>query len=242
MEGGRLGARYRPPRRRTRLGDGVWLPTTYWMHPAMPDLAHRSWWLMRETVLQERDGTYALPPSLANRCDSGSYAFGKPTFGQILLAMAAREIGDEDVATSVLDHLDATVTIERSGGLARYEGVSTQGNLYALMARFGRRSGLRDLVGHGLPESWRTGPRLADVAYPEVLVARAVTDGHRLDCVLHPGAGPRRTAVVVDRLVPGRRYATSGATTATARADDDDGTLVLEVDLEGRTEIAVVPA
>ncbi|GAA1749433.1 hypothetical protein [Aeromicrobium alkaliterrae] len=221
-------------------GDGVWLPTTYWMHPTMPDLAHRSWWLMRETVLQETDGHYALPPSLANRCDSGSYAFGRPTFGQVLLAMAAREIGDEQVASSVLADLDRTETVEREGGAARYAGLSTQGNLYALMARFGRQSGLRDLVGHGTPESWRTGPRLAEAAYPEVLVARAFTDGRALECVLRPGDGPVRTRVQVDRLRPGGRYAIVGATCSESTADVD-GVLHLEVDLGGRTELRVEP-
>lgn len=221
-------------------GDGVWLPTTYWMHPTMPDLAHRSWWLMRETVLQEDEGHFSLPPSLANRCDSGSYVFGKPTFGQILLAMAAREIGDEEVASSVMRDLDRDETIERSGGAARYAGVSTQGNLYALMARFGRRSGVRDLVRHGRPEAWQTGPRLAEAAYPDVLVAKAVTDGRGLECVLHPGAGPTRTRVHVDRLRPGGRYSVRGGSPADVEADDR-GTLVIEVELDGRTELTVEP-
>ncbi len=222
-------------------GDGVWLPTTYWMHPTMPDLAHRSWWLMRETVLQEDDGRFSLPPSLANRCDSGSYAFGKATFGQVLLAMAAREIGDEEVASSVMDRLDHEETIERSGGAARYTGVSTQGNLYALMARFGRHAGVRDLVRHGSPEAWRNGPQLAEAAYPDVLVAKAVTDGQALECVLHPGGGPVRTHVLLDRLRPGDRYLVRGSTTVEVVADDR-GRATLEVDLGGRTELTVEPA
>ncbi|MEG9227360.1 linalool dehydratase/isomerase domain-containing protein [Aeromicrobium sp. Sec7.5] len=222
-------------------GDGVWLPTTYWMHPTMPDLAHRSWWLMRETVLQEDEGRFSLPPSLANRCDSGSYAFGKATFGQVLLAMAAREIGDEEVASSVLDQLDHEETIERSGGAARYTGLSTQGNLYALMARFGRHAGVRDLVRHGLPETWQNGPRLAEAAYPDVLVAKAVTDGRALECVLHPGGEPVRTRVLVDRLRPGGHYVVRGATEVEVVADARGGA-TLEIDLGGRTELTVEPA
>lgn len=221
-------------------GDGVWLPTTYWMHPTMPDLAHRSWWLMRETVLQETDGRYSLPPSLANRCDSGSYVFGRTAFGQILLAMAAREIGDEQVASSVLAALDQDEAIERSGGAARYLGVSTQGNLYALMARFGRHSGARDLVRHGRPQAWQDGPRLAEAAYPAVLVARAVTDGRALECVLHPGDGPVRTHVQVNQLRAGGRYVVRGATPAMVVADDH-GAATLEVDLGGRTELTLEP-
>ncbi|MGN2636799.1 hypothetical protein ACTD5D_11520 [Nocardia takedensis] len=221
-------------------GDGVWLPTTYWLHPAYPDIAHRSWRLLRETVLRERDGHFVLPATLANRCDSGSYAFGGVAFGQILLAMAAREIGDEDVAVRVLAHLADTEPIRRAGGAARYGGVSTQGNLYELMARFGRASGMRDLIGGGLPDTWRTGPRLADADYPDVLVARAHTDGAALHCVLAPGAGPLRTAVVVDRLTPGRPYHVRGALEREIVADRT-GRSTLTLDLGGRLELDVEP-
>ncbi|MEU4706932.1 hypothetical protein AB0G00_10905 [Nocardia salmonicida] len=221
-------------------GDAVWLPTTYWLHPAYPDLAHRSWRLLRETVLHEHDGRIVLPPTLANRCDSGSYAFGGTAFGQILLAMAAREIGDEQIAARVLADLADTETTHRAGGAARYADVSTQGNLYELMARFGRASGLRDLIGHGLPDAWRTGPRLADADYPDVLVARALTDGVALHCVLRPGAGPVRTTVVVDRLVPGRSYHVAGALEREIVADRA-GCTTLTLDLGGRLQLDVEP-
>lgn len=220
-------------------GDGVWLPTTYWMHPTMPDLAHRSWWLMRNTVLREDAGRFSLPPSLANRCDSGSYAFGRPTFGQILLAMAAREIGDEEVASSVLRQLDETQEVERSGGAARFSGVSTQGNLYALMARFGRHAGVRDLIDHGVPETWRTGPRLAQADYPDVLVASAVTDGRALRCVLRPGSGSMRTRIELDRLAAGS-YRVRGAVEHEIAAGHG-GSAVLTIDLADRTELVVEP-
>lgn len=221
-------------------GDGVWLPTTYWLHAAFPDLAHRSWWLLRNTVLERRGERWALPPSLANRCDSGSYAFGGEAFGQVLLALAAREIGDEEVASDTLAHLDATLEVERSGGAARYAGLSTQGNLYALMARFGRESGLRDLLGHGLPDAWRDGPRIADAPYPEVLVARAVSDGAALSCVLRPGAAATRVTLELDRLRPLRPYRALGTLERDVVADAD-GRATVTVDLLGRTEVVVEP-
>lgn len=221
-------------------GDAVWLPTTYWLHPAFPDLAHRSWRLLRETVLEEHEGRLRLPRSLANRCDSGSYAFGGEAFGQILLAMAAREIGDEDVAARVLAQIDDEVPVSRSGGAARLQGVSTQGNLYWLMARFGRESGLRDLVGHGLPAPWRTGPRIGESAYPDVLVARAVTDGEALHAVLRPGAGPVRTRVALERLDPRATYRVRGALGPEVVADDE-GRALVELDLGDRLELVVEP-
>ena len=106
-----------------------------------------------------------------------------------------------------------------------------------MLGRFGRASGLRDLLGHGaVPEAWRNGPRLAEVAYPDVLVARAVTDGNALDLVLRPGDGPVRTHLAVDRLVPGRTYTALGTTADTVTADGS-GRALLEVDLGARHEV-----
>ncbi|MFC8528815.1 hypothetical protein [Nocardia sp. NPDC057227] len=219
---------------------GVQMPTTYWMHSFMPDLALRSWWLMRETMIRHDGERFLLPPTPANRCDAGSYAFGGQSFGQVFLAMAAREVGDEEVAASALRYVDDTETVLRSGGAARYAGLSTQGNLYSLMARFGRRSGMRDLIGFGMPDAWRQGPRIAAAAYPEVLVARAVSDGAALDAVLYPGAGPVRANLALDRLVPDRLYTASGATEATIRADAT-GRAVITVEVGARTPVRVEP-
>lgn len=221
-------------------GDGVWLPTTYWMHAALPDLAHRSWQLMRENVLRHDGERFHLPRTLANRCDAGSYSFGRDTFGQIMLAMAAREIGDEEVASNVLDHLDHHEPIQTINDATTFTQISTQGNLYSLMARFGRHSGLRDLIGHGAQSTWHGGPRLGDASYPDVLVARAVNDGAALECVLYPGAGARRVKLTIDRAQPHRTYRVRGAHESQACADTD-GTFLLTIDLGGRTELKVEP-
>ncbi|MEK8073081.1 linalool dehydratase/isomerase domain-containing protein [Rhodococcoides navarretei] len=221
-------------------GDGVWLPTTYWMHAAMPDLAHRSWWLMRDTVLRHDGERFHLPRTLANRVDAGSYSFGRDTFGQIMLAMAAREIGDEDVAANVLSHLDHHEPNRTVNGATVFTETSTQGNLYSLMARFGRHSGLRDLVGHGSDSKWLRGPRLADASYPDVLVGRAVSDGVALECVLHPGAERKRVHLTIDNAQPERDYMVVGAVETTVMAGRD-GRFALTVDLGGRTELRIEP-
>ncbi|WP_063007147.1 linalool dehydratase/isomerase domain-containing protein [Nocardia kruczakiae] len=220
--------------------EGVQMPTTYWMHSFMPDLALRSWWMMRDKVLRRDGDRFLLPPTPANRCDAGSYAFGRQSFAQVFLAMAAREVGDEEVATAALRYVEEMETTRRSNGVARYAVLSTQGNLYSLMARFGRRSGMRDLIGFGLPEVWKKGPRIAAAAYPDVLVAHAVSDGAALDAVLYPGAGPVRATLVLDRLVPDRLYRTLGTTETAVRADGS-GRATVQVDTGTRTPIRVEP-
>jgi len=95
-------------------------------------------------------------------------------------------------------------------------------------------------VAFGAPDAWRQGPVLSEVAYPDVQVAKAVTDGRALDLVLRPGTGPVRTVLLVERLAAGREYAVTGAAQQTCVAGPD-GTAVIEVDLGGRHEVRIAP-
>ena len=70
-----------------------------------------------------------------------------------------------------------------------------------------------------MPDEWLRGPILADADYPEVLVARAVTDGTALDLVLRPGVARGRRTLTIGRLRAGHRYRTQGAAEATVTAD-----------------------
>ena len=57
------------------------------------------------------------------------------------------------------------------------------GHILAFNARAGRPNAMEDLVAVGIPERWRNGPLLDEVEYPQVLVARAVSDGRAIDAV-----------------------------------------------------------
>ncbi|MCD2187354.1 hypothetical protein LN037_09330 [Actinomycetospora sp. SF1] len=218
-------------------GAAVQLNTTFWLHAGFPDLAQRAWWLLRERELDTTDGLPALPLGLVSRLDPGNYTLGRDTLGLIGITMAAREVGDEETAAAAAARLADREPVEERHGARRYADSSPLVNFYGVLGRFGRAGGLRDLLGHGaVPEAWRNGPRLAEVAYPDVLVARAVTDGNALDLVLRPGDGPVRTTLAVDRLVPGRTYAALGTTADTVTADGS-GRALLEVDLGARHEV-----
>lgn len=218
-------------------GPAIQTTTSFWMHAALPDIAQRTWWLLREQ-LREQDGTVTTRSGVANRLDPGNYQLGKDIYSRVVLMMAARELGDEELAARVQRSLDEGEEIAEAAGARRYAGASGMTNLYANLGRFGRHSALRDLVRYGAPDAWRQGPVLVEAAYPDVLVARAVTDGHALDLVLRPGAGPVRTVLLLDRLVPGREYDVLGAAEDLVVAAPD-GTAVLEVDLSGRHEVRV---
>ncbi|GAA1725250.1 hypothetical protein [Aeromicrobium alkaliterrae] len=211
--------------------------TTYWMHAALPELSLRTWWLLKRG-LEIRDGILHLPTFATKNLDPGNYLMLRDTFGHVVTMMAARELGDEEYAAAAQRTLDEREPIEDRGGVRRMERSSGLANLYASLGRFGRENGLRDLVSHGTPEAWRTGPVLAECAYPDVLVAKAVTDGQALDLVLLPGAGPVRTDLAIERLVPGREYQVTGAATSTATADSE-GRAIVTVDLGERLEVRV---
>lgn len=220
--------------------DGVSLPTTYWMNAFLPDQAHRAWWLTKRNSLEFDGERYRLPRTAANRCDVGNYSFGSDSFAHTFLSLTAREMGDDEIADNAFAYVDEKEHVERSAGVARYEGLSTQGNLYSLLSRFSRPAANRDLIGAGLPAHWLAGPRLAEAAYPDVLVARAVTDGRALDLVLYPGDGGVRTTVVVDQLRPHHRYAALGTLDATVEADRH-GRARVDLDIEGRTVVRMEP-
>lgn len=220
--------------------EGVSLPTTYWMNAFLPDQAQRAWWLTKRNSLEFDGERFLLPRTAANRCDVGNYSFGSDSFAHTFLSLTAREMGDDEIADAAFAYVDAKEHIEHRAGVARYEGLSTQGNLYSLLSRFSRPAANRDLIGAGLPAQWLAGPRLAEAAYPDVLVARAVTDGRALDLVLHPGDGGTRATLVVDQLRPHHRYAVLGTLDETVEADHN-GSARIDLDVEGRTVVRVEP-
>ena len=97
------------------------------------------------------------------------------------------------------------------------------------------------LLAGEVPAEWKTGPILTQAAYPEVLVARAVTDGRALDLVLRSGNGGGRTVLEVERLAPGQDYVVNGGVEQSVTADEH-GRARLHVDLDGRLAVLVRPA
>ncbi len=213
--------------------------TSYWMHAGLPEIAHRTWWLLKRDITI-RDGLLELPRFATKGLDPGSYLIGRDTFSQVVTMMAARELGDEEYAVAAQRTLDEREPIEDRDGVRRMKDSSGLANLYATLGRFGRSAGLRDLVAHGVPDAWQTGPRLAECAYPDVLGARAVTDGAALDLVLRPGAGPVRTVLAVDRLRPGAEYAVTGGTESSTTADSE-GRAMVGVELADRLAVRLAP-
>ncbi|MGE0387415.1 MAG: hypothetical protein AB7Q97_22025 [Gammaproteobacteria bacterium] len=141
-----------------------------------------------------------------------------------LMLNAAVEMGDEEVVAGLTQYIDAKFG----------PGVSMA------IALGRRKGGWRSMIVDGLPEALRQGPRLAQADYPDVLVARAISDGRDLHLVLYPGAGDRRVRLGLDQLVPGKSYRVQGALAPDIVADPL-GCAGVVVDLHGRSEVRILP-
>jgi hypothetical protein len=213
-----------------------------WLNPGLPDVAQRIWWTMREAIIDVDAAEPLRALGVFDRVDAGNYRLGASTYARMPVLFAAREMGDAAAADAIQRSVDATTQIEEEGGVRRYGGLSVWGNLYHTLARFARRDAMRDMITSDIPEAWATGPRLAGAAYPDVLVARAVTDGRALDLVLRPGAGPVRTTLALERLTPGATYTVEGGASRQIVADARGNAAITDVDLGDRLELRVRPS
>lgn len=214
---------------------------TYWLHAAMPDVARSTWEMLSHRFLQEANGRLTMKGRWWDKMDVGNYKRARGyTFTYAMLAHTAREMGDEHSALIVEHEVEQLNEVMRQHGARRFAGVSVMGNGIYAMARFGRASSMHDLILGNVPDAWKQGPRLGQVAYPDVLVARAVTDGKKLQLILKPGRGPVRTTLAIERLLPLQSYRVTGASVDRLVADIE-GHALLEVILEGRTEVFLGP-
>ncbi len=212
----------------------------FWLHAVMPDLAERTYAMVRERFVASRDGRVELVPA-ERRVDPGDYSFHHGDgFSQVVTALAAREMGDEETALGLSRTIEEDHPVVEREGATRHSGVSSLTNALAGLARFTRRDALRDLVAGDLPDAWRRGPRLEVAAYPDVLVARAETDGDSLFLVLRPGVSPCRSTLALSGLRPFEAYRAAGALHPELSADAT-GRATVDVALADRTEITIRP-
>jgi hypothetical protein len=146
-------------------------------------------------------------------------------------------MGDGENAAAMLAMLDRECpAIVRDGVRHRPRG-SLWSHALELFARCNRQNGLADLVAGTAREN---GPYLARACYPDVLVARAVARGARLELVLHPGRAGGDLPITLEGLLPGRHYRIEGGGGGFVRAGTC-GTAELTVTLRERTALSIFP-
>jgi hypothetical protein len=212
----------------------------YWLHFAMPEQSAMTWDNLRENLIRISGDDVQIDATTWETLDPGNYSRGTG-MSRVSVMAAAKEHGDTEMADALERSLDKRYETVRKNGARAYTGISSWGNAGHVMARFTTENSMAHLLAGEIPEAWKTGPALGQAAYPDVLVARAVTDGRALDLVLRPGKGGGRTALGVERLAPRHDYVVVGGVDDTVTADDD-GRALVTVDLDDRREILLRPA
>lgn len=211
----------------------------YYMNPLFPDLARRSWEVIRHELVDIRGGVLNLKTNGWDNIDFGNYKLSKiSTYA--LIACAAREMGDIEAADLLLARLDDEYPSEIINGVQHYAGASTGAHSVIHGARNMRPNAIHDMINVGMPRPWAEGPLLDKVSYPDVLVSKAVSDGRALDIVLHHGLEGGRQSIGLAQLRAGGRYRVTGALN-TEFVADARGESSLLVDVHGRTPLFVSP-
>jgi len=171
--------------------------------------------------------------------DIGNYRAGHTgDYGNVLVA--AREFGDARLADAALAGLEHECKPTRDGGVLRFLTGSNLSNATAIMGLMMQTGDFRRLFTHAPTAEALAGPMIDTDAYPAVLVARAWTDGVRLEAVFYPGSGDGRQLIAVSQLVPGKEYRLTGAEIARVVASAE-GTASIPVHLAGRTAVTLTP-
>lgn len=173
----------------------------------------------------------------ADKLDPGNY---KPGLGAIraIFAAAAAEFGDEAICEELLRQLDEEFhpVFETKTGSLKNKGLSTIEQGTALRARLGGFQDWVEMVTQGPPECVKRGPILTDVAFPDVLVAKAYShDGKSLDLVLYPGVKHGEFDMRFENLQPEATYAIAGQEIVASKS----GVSSARVVINGRTALGL---
>ncbi|WP_155948632.1 hypothetical protein [Mycobacterium sp. URHB0044] len=209
--------------------------------PLCPELAWQAWEILKRDWLVS--GKYLVPGSAGGAIPdwgTGAKTNAEPLAAAMLLAdsCGAHEWHAElwDAAVEQLEFSAEAA----NPGVWSFSDASVHANGMLGFAGLGRPFAFSDMLTKPRPKQWQDGPRLAEAPHPEVLVAKAVSDGHGLDVVLFPGETGHRTGLRFDQLRPGREYVAHGAISPRVTADMA-GTAQVAVDLTGRTTIELRP-
>jgi hypothetical protein len=195
-----------------------------------PELAQRHWLRVRGRLETQSWRRMFWP------VDVGNYGLSRAS-GYAATAAAAVEMGDRTIADACLQRLEAECPSSPLQGVTHRSNASLWAHALELLTLCGNRDGLRDLIDR--PASPGR-PRLAGFSYPDLLVARARTDGRNLDLVLHVVGEGGTKAIELGGLMPNRHYRTTSPVEPFVRADGH-GRASLRVEAQGRISLTIDP-
>jgi hypothetical protein len=207
--------------------------------PIFPGLAKRCYAQIRKHEIEFRDGVAYLKRRPWERIMNMLTRKFDPSLQIALLEMTALEYGDMELVEGLRKAEEMYLAKSREPGSFKYKNVSPLTMAYYAFSRISKKGYWSDVILRGMPETAFTGPILADCSYPEVIPAKAASNGDDLDLVLYNGAGPGEQRLKLERLKPSAAYSVNaGEKTFTA---DANGEAELFINLDGRTEVKITP-
>lgn len=203
----------------------------FFLNALAPDLARRQWVLLRRRLF-DKDKVFRRRAFW--RIDTGNYGFSRAS-AYTATALAAAELGDGVVYSACMEALEDECPSVLNGGVMHRRRASVWAHGVELMALASARDGFSNLIAD--PHT-ATGIRLEGIAYPDVLVASAHADAHRLDAVLYAGDGDGVHDIGLAGLAPAMPYRVNCGLNPLIRADAH-GRARFSVFLTGRTLLHV---
>jgi hypothetical protein len=207
-------------------------------HPVYPGLAKRCYAIVRDEALEIRDGVaYMKKVPWEKVVDMGTHVFS-PGLLISQLETTALEFGDYEMANALVEAEKKYLTMSKKR--FKYKDVSVCGMANFAASRWNRKDDWLDTILKGPPAAAYTGPLLGSCPYPEVLVAKACSDGKNLELVLYNGTENQKADIIIEGLQKDTKYRVK-ETGATFMADPS-GKAALSCAVNGRTALTVVPA
>ncbi len=203
-----------------------------------PGLAKRCYAIVRDEVVGIKNGMAYLKGMPWEKALDVATMTRNPSMYCGLLEQVAAEYGDEELLQAVeaveRHYLKAT----KNPRVLRYKGVAVINMAYLALSKWAKQGDWYDTIYKGPGEAALKGPVLDACAYPDVLVARAVsTDGSDLELVLCSGSDKKEQEIQIARLQPMQEYFVEGMEKKIQA--DEKGTATLQVNLTQRLKIRI---
>jgi hypothetical protein len=209
-----------------------------YLHPVLPDLAKMDYAFARHENIEFVNGT----PELKDVDAAFDFGHYRPGYGFVIDSIfgGAAEFGDTQYVNAAKKMVDEKLgKIEEDGKI--YWKASTLANSMIIESQLAFKDAYNDSVLTRPSDEVLNGPILADVAHPNVLVAKALShDGNDLELVLYPGKGDGEQSLGLQRLQPGQQYHLNGHSAQTFTANDK-GNATIDIELKGRTALHIKP-
>jgi hypothetical protein len=207
------------------------------LSPLFADLAEKYWAICRHEDVY-REGTELRVKVPDKAVDFGNYKPGNLFVMDGFLG-ASTEMGDREVVNAVKDMALRSDKLKWIDGVTSFTA-SNMANVSFMESWMNVTHGWRDSILSKPPAAVLKGPILAAAAYPDVLVALAISHGDDLKLVLYSGGAAGDKTLGLERLQPGARYQLKE--TGYEFTADSQGKARLAHRVDGRTELHIVPA